>query len=98
VNRPIIVKPEAEADLAEARDWYEGRQAGMGETFLAAVDGAFAGVQQTPELFPRAFRDVRLARVKRFPFVVLYRIDDDQITVVAVYHTSRDPRGWRGRV
>jgi mRNA-degrading endonuclease RelE of RelBE toxin-antitoxin system len=35
--------------------------------------------------------------VRRFPYVVVYRIDDEQITVVAVYHTSRNPRGWRRR-
>jgi hypothetical protein len=39
----------------------------------------------------------RLALVRRFPYAVVYRIDDDQITVVAVYHMHRDPRGWQSR-
>lgn len=36
-------------------------------------------------------------RVKKFPYMVFYRVDDDQITVLAVYHTSRDPAGWQSR-
>jgi hypothetical protein len=35
--------------------------------------------------------------VRRFPYAVIYRIDDDQTTVVAVYHSRRDPRGWQSR-
>lgn len=97
MNRPLIVNPEAEADLAEARTWYEGQRAGLGDVFLASVEDIFARLQRTPELFGKVFQDLRLTRVRRFPYVVIYRIDDDQITVIAVYHTSRDGRGWQRR-
>jgi plasmid stabilization system protein ParE len=65
--------------------------------FLARVGEAFDRLQRMPELYGEVFQDLRLAQVPRFPYVVIYRIDDAQITVVAVYHTSRDPRGWQGR-
>lgn len=98
MNRPLIVNPEAEADLADARAWYDGQRAGLGDLFLARVEEVFARIERTPELFDKAFHDLRLTRVRRFPYVVVYRIDDDQITVVAVYHTSCDPSGWQRRV
>ncbi|WP_435017886.1 type II toxin-antitoxin system RelE/ParE family toxin [Tundrisphaera sp. TA3] len=94
---PLIVNPEAEADLAEAKAWYDGRQPGLGDEFLLCVDEAFQGIRQGPELHPRVFQRLRIALVRRFPFSVIYRQDDDQITVLAVYHTRRDPRGWRNR-
>lgn len=97
MSLPLIVNPEAEADLAEARDWYDGQRAGLGDRLLAHVEEVFTHLQQTPELYAKVFQDLRLARVRRFPYYVVYRIDEDQITVVAVYHTSRDPRGWRNR-
>jgi len=30
-------------------------------------------------------------------YAVIYRADEDQVTVVAVYHAHRDPRGWQDR-
>jgi hypothetical protein len=35
--------------------------------------------------------------VRRFPYGVFYRVDSDQIAVLAVYHSKRDPRGWQVR-
>jgi plasmid stabilization system protein ParE len=97
VNLPLIVNPEAEADLADARAWYEGQRAGLGDVFLDRVDEVFKLVQRMPELYGKVFQDLRVARVRRFPYLVVYRIDDDQVTVVAIYHASRDPRGWQRR-
>jgi toxin ParE1/3/4 len=97
MSLPLIVKPEAETDLAEARDWYDGRQPGLGNELLQCVGEAFDRLRRSPTLFGKVFQDLRLTRVRRFPYVVVYRVDEDQVTVVAVYHTRRDPHGWQGR-
>jgi hypothetical protein len=34
VNLPLIVNPEAEADLDEARSWYEAQRPGLGGELL----------------------------------------------------------------
>jgi toxin ParE1/3/4 len=97
VNLPLIVNPEAELDLDEARRWYEAERAGLGDAFVDAVDQVLDRMQRAPRLYAKVFQELRLALVRRFPYAVLYRIDEDQITVVAVYHTHRDPRGWQVR-
>jgi plasmid stabilization system protein ParE len=94
---PLIINPEAEADLAVAKAWYDGRRPGLGEDFLLCVEEVFEGVRRTPELHGKVFQELRLALVRRFPYAVVYRADEDQVTVVAVYHTRRDPRGWQSR-
>lgn len=94
---PLILKPEAEADLADARAWYDAQRPGLGDEFLDHVGEALARIRQSPLMHARVFEDLRLTLVVRFPYAVIYRVDDDQITVVAVYHTRRDPRGWQGR-
>jgi plasmid stabilization system protein ParE len=35
--------------------------------------------------------------VKRFPYGLFYRLLDQQVVVVACFHTSRNPRVWRDR-
>jgi plasmid stabilization system protein ParE len=97
VRLPLIVNPEAEADLAEAKAWYDAQRPGLGDTLLDRVRDVLERLRSTPLLYGKVFEDLRLALVARFPYVVVYRVDDDRITVIAVYHTSRDPRGWQDR-
>jgi toxin ParE1/3/4 len=97
VRRPLIVNPEAEADLADAKAWYDHQRPELGDDFLRRVGETLSSVERMPELRGKFFEELRVALVDRFPYAVVYRIDDEQITVVAVYHTSRNPRGWQDR-
>jgi hypothetical protein len=49
MNRKVILRPEAEAELAEAIDWYESRGKGLGADFMRAVDAAMAAIEHNPE-------------------------------------------------
>jgi hypothetical protein len=40
----------------------------------------------------------RRCRLRRFPYGVIYNIDQDVILVVAVTHLHRRPAYWQGRV
>lgn len=98
MSLPIVVNPEAEDDLDQARTWYEEQRPGLGDDFLLCVEQVFDLIQRMPSLHAKVFQDLRLALVRRFPYAIVYGTDDDQITIVAVYHTRRDPRGWQRRV
>lgn len=54
----------------------------------------FQQIQTTPTLYTV----VRMALVRRFPYVILYRVEATRIVVVSVFHTSRDPKIWRRRL
>ncbi|MEW4566955.1 type II toxin-antitoxin system RelE/ParE family toxin [Tautonia sp. JC769] len=94
---PLIINPEAEADLADTRAWYEAQRPGLGDEFLECVEEVFNHLERTPTLFGKVHEELRLVRVRRFPYLVVYRFDEDQETVLAVYHSHRDPRGWQNR-
>ena len=97
MNRSFVIDVEAEADLADAKKWYDERREGLGSAFIEKVDDAFQTIQHIP-LVPRlVFRDLRRILLRRFPYVVFNRASESRITIVAVYHTSRDPRGWQSR-
>lgn len=44
----MIIRPEAEADLADAQDWYEQQRQGLGAEFLLCVEEVFARIDRTP--------------------------------------------------
>jgi plasmid stabilization system protein ParE len=94
---PLVVRPEAQADLIEARDWYTTQRAGLGDQFVDAVEELLLQVRAAPEFHARALENVRRAKVRRFPYVVYYRILEDRTEVLAVLHGSRDPRVWQRR-
>jgi plasmid stabilization system protein ParE len=97
VSLPVVISDEAKVDLNDATSWYEQQREGLGDEFLDCIDEAFDQIRQFPQLSPKVFLDLRRKVVRRFPYLVIYRIDDDQITVVAVYHGKRHPRGWQER-
>ena len=93
----FVVRSPAEADIAEAFEWYEQRSGGLGTEFLRAVDVTFATIARTPQLFPKLHKDVRRARLRRFPYGVFFMEQSEVISVLAVLHAHRDPRRWLAR-
>ena len=94
----VEFRPEAEADLLNARDWYEEQQAGVGEMFWAAVESAVTRISAMPEMYVKTLRDFRRAKIRKFPYVIYYRVLSDRIEMIAVLHASRDPHLWQERV
>jgi plasmid stabilization system protein ParE len=94
----LLVKSDAEQDVADAADYYDQRQTGLGDQFLAAVRDTLATLKSNPFVSAKVYREVRQTSVPRFPFVVSYFIAGDRIVVIAVLHGRRDPRGWKSRM
>lgn len=93
----LLIRPEAEADLREAFDWYEQRMPGLGDDFLMAVDTAIDSILANPFQHATIRRDARRALTRRFPYQVFFVAEDDVITIIAVSHGARDPKRWQER-
>lgn len=97
MSLPIRLRPEAEDDLLSARDWYDQQRRGLGAEFSETVEERFAEIAERPKLYATVLRDVRRAKLRRFPYVVYYRVLADHVEVIAVLHGRRDPDVWRIR-
>jgi plasmid stabilization system protein ParE len=86
----LIVRPEAEADLAEASDWYRDHDIAVRDAFVARVEAAFDRIALKPNHFPRAGKLLRRASVRGFPYSVYFSAVGGQISVIAVLHHRRD--------
>ncbi len=98
MDLPLLITPEAEQDLADAKAWYERQRTGLGTRFVLSVEAALDHIRRAPGAGTEVVSGVRRVVVQRFPYGVFYRIDPDQIAILAVYHSKRDPRGWQSRV
>lgn len=95
---PVVVRPEASLEVREAHAWYEEQMPGLGERFETALHACFEQIRQRPYAFPLVTEHVRRARVARFPYLVLYQVEQSEIAVSSVFHCSRNPDVWKRRI
>jgi plasmid stabilization system protein ParE len=91
VVRKIILTARADEEIDEACDWYACREPGLDERFLRTPGQTFDLIATQPELHPVRFTNVRRATLKKFPFAVYFRIDEELIIVHSVFHEGRNP-------
>ena len=60
-------RPQAEADVLEARRWYEQRQSGLGDAFSDSLDEIVDRIKSMPRMYPVAHRDARRGKLRTFP-------------------------------
>jgi plasmid stabilization system protein ParE len=93
----VRVTPEAQADLADARDWYETASAGLGADFLDEVEATLRSAAEWPNAAPVVEGPMRRALVTRFPYGVFYAVESDELVVLGCVHVRRHPRVWKSR-
>jgi len=90
--------PEARVEFDASVDWYEAQRMGLGVDFVARVGDALERITANPQLHAIVYKKVRKAVVRKFPFVILYQKDAEEVLVISVFHTARDPSIWKSRV
>jgi toxin ParE1/3/4 len=98
MSLPLLFRPAAQDEFAEAASWYEARREGLGSEFVAEVQNVLDAIADDPERYASVVADVREAIVSRFPYCVYYRKRSKRIVIIAVFHSSRDPAIWQSRL
>lgn len=83
--------------MDEAYNWYEDQKEGLGDDFLDCVDEKINQIQQMPELYAIVHKEIRRVAIRRFPYLIYYRIVVDRVIVLAVLHGRTNPKTWQSR-
>lgn len=94
----LVYHPSAEDDLAQAFVYYEEQLEGLGEEYLHAIEVALDRLLSFPESGAPIQEDLRQKVIKRFPYSLLYKVEGNVLTLIAVAHHRRDPEFWRERL
>jgi plasmid stabilization system protein ParE len=90
--RKTRILAAAQTEAYEAFRWYEQEERGVGERFRAAIRRTLESIRANPLRFPSTHdTHVRRALVKNFPYAVFFSTTDNEILIIAIFHTSRDP-------
>jgi plasmid stabilization system protein ParE len=99
MNFKLAFSPGAKQDFDEASDWYQWRDPKLKTDFISSVNESLLLVQSMPESFPVVFgTSVRRALVNKFPFAILFSVLPGEVYIYSVFHTSRNPIIWQGRI
>lgn len=93
----LVIRPEAEADLLDAMQWYRDQRPGLEDEFFLAFDAGLSKVRRAPQSFPFVHEDIRRALLRRFPYGIYYLLEGETVTVIAVFHAKRNPKRWQQR-
>ena len=91
------ISPLARNDVDEVFEWYETKVRGLGLDFLEHVELSLQRMQETPLSYTVVLDDLRRVPLTRFPYGIYYRVADERLEVIAVYHASRDLMRLRTR-
>jgi toxin ParE1/3/4 len=70
VNWRLVIRPRAETDLREARNWYENQRSGLGTEFLAEIDTTIQILMRDPQRHPIYYRGFYRVLARRFQGVL----------------------------
>jgi len=102
LSKPLVIGAEAEAELADACEWFDAHRPGLGRDLLAAVEEALTRIERRPQtgsVVPGASdASVRQIWIRRFKYHVVFTELPDRVQVLAIAHERRRPRYWAGRI
>ncbi|BAZ29759.1 plasmid stabilization system [Cylindrospermum sp. NIES-4074] len=90
--------PAALTEYAEAVKFYAERRVDIAQAFINAVEEAIFQIVESPKRWTIIDEYIRRCLTRKFPYAILYTIEDDAILILAVMHCSREPGYWKERV
>jgi plasmid stabilization system protein ParE len=95
--KQIQFTKEALFDIEEIILWYEDQREGLSFDFELCLEVGINEIQRTPSAFQKRYKQVKIRFINRFPFGIHYIVNNEIITIVGVFHTSRSPSNWLKR-
>ena len=91
---------EFELELATAVLWYETEvidSPQLAQDFEAEVKNAIAQIAEMPHAWPRYLKGTRHYLLRRFPYFIVYEVEEDGVLLLALAHAKRRPGYWQKR-
>ena len=87
----IKIEDAAQLDLADSFDWYTRISPLIAENFLEEVENTIKYIVNNPLIFQVVYKDFRQVPVYKYPFILVYKIQDQLIKIYRVFPTKTDP-------
>jgi hypothetical protein len=92
----VEYNPEFFNDIAQAVDWYNEKQTGLGDRLFKNVKKQTARLSINALHYSVRYDEIQCMCIEKFPYLVHYRVNELTmvVKVEALFHTSRNPKIW----
>ena len=94
----IILIPPSDKELEEAIDYYNDQMPGLGKQFYNAFLSTVDYIPIAPDAWRKVGNNTRRVNVKRFPYLILYVLDRNDIVITCIAHQHRNPTYYLNRI
>lgn len=90
----FVIKDKAVIELTNAIVWYEEQQEGLGRRFREQINNKLKRVCANPLHYKISYKKYHEVLLDNFPFLIVYTIIEKEslVIVIAIFHTSRNPK------
>jgi len=96
--KSVFFHQAVKEEFLNSRDYYDELVLGLGKPFVIEVERCINIIKSNPLAYPIVRQNIRKAVIMKFPFSILYKLEDDNIYILAVMHQKRKPLYWSSRV
>jgi toxin ParE1/3/4 len=83
---------EAASELANILSYLEERNPAAATAIAARIEGQIVRLRRFPRLGqPKYKPGVRMCTAGRFPFLIFYTVEEDEVRIVSIRHAARRP-------
>lgn len=88
----LQVQSEAIIDIQEAFEWYEAQQPGLGYDLIEEIESGYEKLSNHPLHYTAINERFRRLKVNRFPYLIVYEIEGNNVIINSVQHKSKKPK------
>lgn len=96
VNSVLIVE-QAQIEIQDALNYYKELSPELSDDLLAKFRLAVSEISLHPNLFQPIRGEYRKINLERFPYKIVFRVDNNALTLVALAHHKRKAFYWKNR-
>ena len=93
----VVFSKYAILELEDATHFYELEYKMLGQRFKEEVRQAAIRISRYPKAWTIERGEIRKCLLHKFPYKLLYSIENDHIFIIAVAHQHRKPSYWIDR-
>ncbi|MDB6122182.1 MAG: plasmid stabilization system [Pedosphaera sp.] len=90
--------PLAKEEIKLAIVYYESCREGLGKAFLSVIESSIQKFLLNPFRYRKISGRFRRCLVERFPYGIIFSVEEDFIFIAAVMHLNREPGYWKERI
>jgi plasmid stabilization system protein ParE len=89
-----LFDPLAADEYEEAFRWYEKKSYLAADNFIIRFQEAITSICADPYRYRNGYKNLRELPLKKYPYHVIYYIDDVRsiVVIVSIFHAKRNPK------